>query len=281
MKNTRNILFLLSLVMSNFEMNAQIDYEPDTILILKSNVFDNSRAIRVLLPPGYNDVDQQRTRYPVLYLNDGFAVFKFWKAKQTVLNLISSGKIEPFILVGIDNAIKNDNNIWVRTNEYLPYPDELEPNVPNPNGKKYPDFLINEVMPLVNSSFRTQVGSEFTALGGASYGAYISLFTYLHRPNVVSKLLLESAPLFIADNQIIEDAENFNLWKGKIYIGIGSSETTNEAILKKGDVTKEFTNILKKQQVPYLYIIKENAGHNSKAWAERLPEAIEFLFKRE
>ena len=58
-------------------------------------------------------------------MNDGFALFRYWGAKRTVYHLINTGKIEPIIVIGIDNAAGSNNNINERTNEYLPYPDEL------------------------------------------------------------------------------------------------------------------------------------------------------------
>jgi enterochelin esterase-like enzyme len=73
---------------------------------LTSKVFNNQRTIRVLLPPGYNDPGNRERKYPVLYLNDGFAVFKAtaWNAPATVSRLIAEGIIEPIIVVGIDNG---------------------------------------------------------------------------------------------------------------------------------------------------------------------------------
>src|SRR5687767_5050733 len=83
---------------------------------MASKVFNNTRAIRVLLPPGYSYA-KNTEHYPVLYLNDGAMVFKRFDIQNTVHGLISAKAISPLIIVGIDNAGAD------RANEYLPYPD--------------------------------------------------------------------------------------------------------------------------------------------------------------
>ncbi len=45
-------------------------------LQLTSQVFDNTRSIRVLLPPGYHDPENAGQRYPVFYFTDGILVFR-------------------------------------------------------------------------------------------------------------------------------------------------------------------------------------------------------------
>src|SRR5688500_18052475 len=42
---------------------------------LASNIFNNTRSIRVLLPPGYDAAENRGKRYPVLYMLDGQNVF--------------------------------------------------------------------------------------------------------------------------------------------------------------------------------------------------------------
>lgn len=73
-------------------------------------------------PPGYSKVEAARHPYPLLILNDGQNLFddalsfsgSSWKAGETAAKLISSGKLPPFLVVGIDHAGPN------RSLEYLP-----------------------------------------------------------------------------------------------------------------------------------------------------------------
>ena len=100
-------------------------------------MFGNTRAIRVLLPPGYCERANRKKRYPVLYLNDGQNLFDVstsvfnpleWQADEALDRLLREKEIVPLIVVGVDNAGRRE-----RANEYLPYPDAfLQPPPPTP-----------------------------------------------------------------------------------------------------------------------------------------------------
>lgn len=44
-------------------------------------------------------------------------------------------------------------------------------------GKSYPDFLVSEVMPLIQTRYRIKTGSSNMVLGGCSYGGVSALYT--------------------------------------------------------------------------------------------------------
>jgi enterochelin esterase-like enzyme len=68
-----------------------------------------------------------------------------------VHQLVSAGRIAPLIVVGVDDA-----GAEARAHEYLPWPDTLaHSSENNPQGKRYPDFMIREVMPFINARYRT------------------------------------------------------------------------------------------------------------------------------
>ena len=166
----------------------------------RSRIFRNTRMLRVWLPPRYDTPDNSARHYPVLYLNDGQNLFDRatafagveWQVDETADRLIRQEVIPPLIIVGIDNA-QGD-----RIKEFLPYR-SFHPPVLRPQGKRYPDFLMNEVMPFVYERYRIARGPENTGLGGSSLGALISLYTAMDRPGVFGRLLLESPSLFISN----------------------------------------------------------------------------------
>lgn len=86
-----------------------------------SKTLGNDRDVVIYLPPGY-ELNKNK-RYAVLYLHDGQNLFdgatsfipgKEWRVDETAQSLISAGKIEPLIIVGIYNAGKD------RIDEYTP-----------------------------------------------------------------------------------------------------------------------------------------------------------------
>lgn len=259
----------------------------------KSEIFNNTRYLRILLPSDYYDKKNRNTKYKVLYMNDGQNLFEKatsvfnpmeWEIDETLEKLSFQHKIEPIIVVGIDNAGKRK-----RPYEYLPWEDEyLEPPCPNPNGRRYPDFLINEVMPFINAHYRVRQGPENTGLGGSSYGGLITLYTAIKKPDVFGFLLIESPSFYVNKRAIFEMARTFYAWPEKIYLGGG----TNEMGLKNCEQTdsnrelirdiQEFYNILLNNGVSkdrIHLVIEECALHNEEAWARRFPKAILFWLR--
>ncbi|HVF47783.1 MAG TPA: alpha/beta hydrolase-fold protein [Pyrinomonadaceae bacterium] len=259
---------------------------------LKSQVFGNARAIRVLLPHGYGERANRKRRYPVLYLNDGQNLFDVatsifnpmeWQADETVGRLIGARDIEPVIVVGIDNAGRSG-----RANEYLPFPDiYLRPPLANPEGSKYPEFLTREVMPFINARYRTRTGSQHTALGGSSYGALVALYTVIKKPGVFGRLLLESPSLYVSDARIVNESQSFKRWPRRIFIGVGTNEDGVENC-KPGNRDQEAVrDVLKLERIirsaggARLDVLVEDCTiHNEAAWAKRLPHALKFLYGR-
>ena len=202
-----------------------------------------------------------------------------WEIDETLKTLSSKHKIDPIIVVGIDNAGKR-----LRPNEYLPWEDEyLEPPFPDPNGRYYPDFLIYDVMPFINAHYRTQTGPENTGLGGSSYGGLITLYTVIKKPDIFGFLLIESPSFYVNERAILDMARAFSEWPNRIYLGVG----TNELGLKNCEQTdgniepvrdvQEFYQILKKNSMDdnrIHMVIEKCASHNEEAWARRFPEAI-------
>jgi predicted alpha/beta superfamily hydrolase len=248
---------------------------------LRSRIFRNTRLLRVWLPPGYEA--RGRTRYPVLYLNDGQNLFDpatafagvAWKVGQTAARLIAEWKIAALVIVGIDNAGEN------RIREYIPYR-STDPPVPRPWGTRYPDFLEREVLPLVEKNYRVGSGPEYSALGGSSLGGLIALYSQLAMPGVFGRLLIESPSLFVANRTILDESRNFRKWPERVYLGTGTREV--------GDPEKDRRAVLDVRLLAQMLRcaglrrgrlklrIQEGAPHSETAWAARFPQALEFLY---
>jgi predicted alpha/beta superfamily hydrolase len=261
------------------------------VVSFTSQIFHNTRMLRVFLPGNYFSPHNRMRRYPVLFLQDGQNVFdkatsfsgQEWEADETVDHLVSEFKIPPMFIIGIDNAGEQ------RASEYLTYPDSHNPQFqsaspPELEGTKYADFLIKEVMPFLQKRYRIATGPANTGLGGSSYGAVVSLTTALHRPGVFGKLLLESPSLWVGDGKLLAEVQKTKLLPQEIYVGIGTKETANsesDALILQ-DV-KELEQILKAKGMGpsrLKVVIEEGAQHNEAAWARRLPEALTFLYGR-
>jgi enterochelin esterase-like enzyme len=249
----------------------------------QSRIFRNTRMLRVWLPPGYSAAENQGRHYPIFYLNDGQNLFDpatayigvDWQADEAADRLIRETRIPPLIVVGIDNAQKE------RHREYLPYR-SFSPPTMRPQGKRYPDFVLNEVMPFLYRRYRIARGPENTGLGGSSLGAIISLYTAMARPGIFGRLLLESPSLSVSNRQLLKSSRAFRQWPDKIFMAIGTRETGNEDRDRQvvGDV-RALERVLRRaglREDQLLVRIDEGATHSEREWAKRFPEALAFLF---
>lgn len=249
----------------------------------RSRVFRNTRFLRMWLPPGYDDLRNAGRRYPVLYLNDGQNLFESstaftgveWGVDESADRLIREGAVPPMIIVGMDNTGKD------RLREYMPHR-SMHPLMLRVQGRYYPDFLMKEVMPFVERTYRVASGPENTGLGGSSLGALIALYTATVRPGVIGRLLLESPSLWASNRQAIKESRVVRVWPERIFLAAGTAETENaERSRTVVDDVRELAAIIRRAVLSerrLRLVIGEGAGHDESAWAARFPEALRFLF---
>jgi predicted alpha/beta superfamily hydrolase len=249
----------------------------------RSRIFRNTRFLRVWLPPAYDNPENSGRYFPVLYLNDAQNLFesstafggKEWGVDETADRMIREGIVPPMIIVGIDNTGKD------RMREYMPHP-SMHPMMLRVKGRHYPDFLIKEVMPFVEHTYRVATGSENTGLGGSSLGALIALYTASVRPGVIGRLLLESPSLWASNRQAIKASRVVRIWPEKIFLAAGTAEAGNaERSRTVVDDVRELAVIMRRAVLSenrLRMVITDGAGHTESAWAERFPEALQFLF---
>ena len=257
------------------------------IITINSKVYQNIRNLRVWLPANYFAPVNRNKHYPVLYMQDGqnlfdeaTAQFHEWKFDETVEFLTGSMRIHPMIVVGIDSTPR-------RANEYLPYPDpdnqELgKYETQDVQGKQYGEFVIHEVMPLIEKKYRVLTGAHNTGLGGAGYGGAVAFYTVLTHPGVFGKVLIESPALLIGNGELLKDAEQANQFSEKMYIAIGTAEDPDEKTSAKDvEQVEELATILRTKglgETKLQVVIEEGAKANEVAWSKRLQNSLLFLY---
>ena len=258
-----------------------------------SKTFQNARMLRVLLPDGYDAPENRDRRYPVLYLNDGQNLFDAstsvlnpmeWRVDETVHALVAGRTIPPMIVVGIDSAGRR-----ARFKEYFPYVDQyLQPPEPNPQGKRYPAFLVDEVIPFIDDHYRVARDPAGRGIGGSSAGALAAIYAVVARPGVFGRLLVESPSIYVDEAHILRDASNVAAWPERIYLGAGTNEsgqrTCNPNDRDEPELVSDvrrFERLLRDAHVDATRIhltIVPCAVHDEAAWASRLPDALTFLY---
>jgi predicted alpha/beta superfamily hydrolase len=250
-----------------------------------SKILNNDRDVQVYLPPGYES--KKARRYPVLYFQDGQNLFdgatsfipgQEWQMDETAQTLITSGKIEPLIIVGVYNTGRD------RVAEYTPAEDPKY----KAGGKAdlFGRFLIEELKPFIDARYRTIPDAKHTGLGGSSLGGLVSLYLGLKYSDAFGKLAVVSPSVFWGDKFIVRYVEAMGKKPNdRIWLDIGTKEgrdaseaaesLTNTRLLRDNLIRKGW-----KLQKDLQYFEAEGAEHNERAWASRVGAILQFLFAK-
>jgi enterochelin esterase-like enzyme len=245
--------------------------------------FPVRRELLVWVPPGYDEPANSQKTYPVLYLQDGQNIFSKsgiapaeWGVDETALELIESGKVPAFIVVGIPSLDAH------RMSEYIPFEGF---DRAYPKGDVYGRWLVTQVMPRVERAFRVRTDRESTFVGGSSLGAVISLAIGTEYADRIGGLLLES-PSFLGEKSLLLDyVQSRPLTSARVYIGMGGQEFAQKAPSDSANLSmvkgaKSLQAIFASRPTgtsSVMMTVVETHTHNEIAWAERLPKALEFL----
>ena len=196
-----------------------------------SRILGNEREVLVYLPPGYRRTTVQR--YPVLYLQDGQNVFDAatafggveWRVDETAQELIKQRLVEPLIIVAVANAGED------RIHEYAPSKGRIEPDGKSRKRsrgllRKYGRFLVEELKPFIDRTYRTQPEKEATGIGGSSLGGLASLLLGLWYPDTFTRIAALSPSVWWDDclvYRLVEEME-FMAGRGRLWLDTGTHE---------------------------------------------------------
>jgi predicted alpha/beta superfamily hydrolase len=193
------------------------------------------------------------------------------------------------VIVGIDNAGAG------RAREYLPWPDTfLDPPEPEPVGRRYVEFLRDQVMPAIEARFRIRRDPSGRALGGASYGALIAAYVAGADDALFDGLLLESPSFYVDDRRIFRFLADSGHSLSRVYLGVGTNELAVEGcgdhawnreavrdVRRMARLLAQSARGELPRDAPRIdVVVEECAVHGEAAWARRLPRALEVLFGR-
>ncbi|MFN3386644.1 MAG: alpha/beta hydrolase [Candidatus Thermochlorobacter sp.] len=249
------------------------------------------RHVDVWLPPDYETNTSQH--YAVLYMHDGQNLFDpkqsfigvDWGIDETMTKLLSEQKIRPTLVVGIWNSPK-------RRAEYMPEKafallsesekaKFVEQHGSAPFSNRYLQFLVCELKPFIDSTFRTLPERENTFIMGSSMGGLISLYAICEYPNVFGGAGCLSTH-FPIGNGIMIDYMKTHLPEPathKIYFDYGTEtlDKDYEPYQQKADAVMREKGFTEKNWVTRKFIGDE---HSERAWRKRVHLPLQFLLGR-
>jgi len=241
----------------------------------RSAFLDDDRNITVYVPPGYSSTGGP---YPVLYMHDGQNLFnddeayvagESWRMGHTADALIDAGRVEPLLIVGIDNAGPR------RIEEYTP---TATKRLGGGLADRYGRFLVEELKPFIDRTYATARGPSRTGLGGSSLGGLVSLYLGLHRPDVFGRLTVMSPSVWWDRRVILRDVHTRRPRpRPRVWVDIG----TDEGRRALEDARLLVAGMRRAGWVlgdDLVYSEYPHATHRESAWAARVGPMLEYLF---
>ena len=239
------------------------------------------RPVAVYLPPGYDMPENARRRYPTMYLQDGQNLFdsgtafipgKEWRVDETAETLIKAGLIEPLIIVGIYNGGVE------RANEYTPTFRADEMGGVGGKADDYGKFLLEELKPFIDRTYRTRPGADDTGIGGSSLGGLVSAYLALHHPDVFRRVAVVSPSVWWDDRFIVKQVKALpKKLPLRLWLDIGTKEgyqslpetrLLRDALCAKGwRLNRDLS-----------YREAEGMAHDETAWSLRVEPLLRFLY---
>jgi predicted alpha/beta superfamily hydrolase len=152
---------------------------------LHSAILKEDYTILVSTPSGY-DNENNKSRYPVIYILDGEYYFGFTREAAGILSQVNGNgvsRIPPMIVVGvISNNRMRDFTPVAEKNWQPPQPPDLEGKSMATGGADiFLDHLEREIIPYVDKGYRTE---PYRILIGHSLGGLLAFHAMVRRPNL-------------------------------------------------------------------------------------------------
>lgn len=247
------------------------------------------RTIRVLLPSDYQHAQNSTRRYSVLYMFDGQNLFDKatasvgmeWRIDELLTELSKKKSSNSVIVVGIDSLTVCD-----RFNEYTGWQWQAKDcGTVKGEGAFMSAFVVNQVKPFIDETFRTQKDRQSTYIGGSSLGGYMAIYTGIHYQYTFSKVLgLSNAVLDkYTGDRLRERILALKMQQPiDFYLDIGSQEAVSQSnrsdlLIDSNQKMAEAIRQAGFDANSVTFKVIEGGVHDENSWSERFVEVLEQL----
>ncbi len=238
-------------------------------VLFYSKTTDSHHKAFVYTPPGYEQDVQ--TRYPVLYLQHGWGEDETgWgaqgRANLIMDNLIAEGKAKPFIIV-MTYGMTNDAPLGPRGGG--------NGGRPAFNFDKFKGVLLDDLVPYVDSTYRTLADQPHRAMAGLSMGGMQTRTIAPAHLDTFSAIGLFSGGSISPDS--LADIELFKQKIKLVFVGYGSKELGGNRGF--GGDPKAATEGLKTAGVNAHFYVSQDTAHEWQTWRRCLHQMAPLLFQ--
>lgn len=144
-------------------------------------------------------------------------------------------------------------------------------------GDRYGQLLTDTIKPLIDARYRTRPDAASTGLGGSSLGGLITMHLGVTRPDVFGRLLVASPSVWWDDKVLLTTVAAATPPSGqRVWVDIGTGEGDSMV----PDARRLAALLVETGWDAALvrYVEADGAGHETRAWRERAPDMLRFLF---
>ncbi len=231
------------------------------------------RRVYVYTPPGYDN--EPETRYPVLYLQHGAGEDERGWTKQGYANFI------------LDNLIAEDRAVpMIVVMEYgyvTSWPPNKRPGLEllQQMHAVFEALILEDLVPMIDTMYRTIPDREHRALAGLSMGAHQALDIGLSHREIFASIGAFSGVVFelpdpqTAFNSAFADPSAFNQQVHLLWMSAGTSEERFCVALQS------FHEMLEELGINHQIYKSEGTSHEWQTWRRSLHAFAPLLFRRE
>ena len=234
-----------------------------------SNAKKEVRRTMVYTPAEYENTSEKR--YPVLYLQHGLSenetVWTNQGCAQHILdNLIAAGDCVPMIVVMDSGDVANPG--------FQSEGNDLAEKMSN-MGKSFYKVMTDDLIPLIDSQFRTLSDRDHRGMAGLSWGGHQTFDMTMGHPELFSYVGSFSGAVFLKDLKTdyggaLSDAAKANRLYHYIFLSTGSEENIG---------TASDHEILTKAGIRHDYYVSSGTAHEFLTWRRSLKEFLPHLFR--
>src|SRR5690554_483014 len=243
------VLFLASCTNASLPDDPIPDHEAFTIY---SNHVEEERTINVWTPTGYNTGTDS---LPVMYMADGGIQEDFPHIANTLAKLIDENKIEPLILVGIENTQRRRDLTGFTEVEK---DKEVAPVVGG--SANFRAFIEDELFPAINKKYRTT--NEKSIIGESLSGLFV-METFFLTPEMFDNYIAFDPSLWWNEHYLVRTAAEhlaeFPTKKVRLWFAGSNTEDISP-------YTKDLAHIFSAENLPGLewdYSDEPNEKHST------------------
>lgn len=229
---------------------------------INSTYLDETMTIKIFKPERFSDL----YKYTVCIMQDGNDYFQIGRIATLSDRLHDAGEITNTVFVGIHYQDRYD-----RRKKYHPTGEQNE---------AYTNFLVREVVPLLDDELPTYNMGYTRALMGDSLAGTLALMTALKYPHTFGKVIMQSP--YVDETVLQKVKDSNNLHSMDIYHTIGTKETavemTDSQTMDFVTPNRELNKLLLEKNASYTYYELEDGIHTWKYWQKDMKRVLKTMF---